>query len=435
MDLVYLIEPFREKIGDIQNSVTELELLGHKVIHCLTDLPVSFISIYVGLGSALEPRELAGISHFIEHTVFKGTSSLQVGDIAKLVNEHGGYINAYTSFDHTAYYIVGPSENLSTFTQVLYDMVFRPAFIPSEVEREREVILEEIRSSEDEPLSFLFKRAMLEAFKEHPFGKPILGWEDTLKSISRELLIRYWSLYYTSQNTFTVIVDHREPAELLKTIKPHISETLKDRLTGFNFRDYRQRLERLRKLAYKIFEELDSAEPSVYRGNLNRAYFISIFKGEEILSEKHPVQEIMVNYLSAGKSSPLYLTFKERLKLVESIDLEEFRIGRLSLISLSAITETDKLSDLRAELRKFFRSKDELINQEDYERTMILTLYDLLSGFESVESVGRLVAEFQLLGDYRLLSEELSKLASVSLDKLRTSSILEPQLEVMYINE
>ena len=423
-DIVDLLKGLGER-------VTELNIDGHKVLHYRSDLPITFLAVFVALGAALEDRSIAGISHFIEHTVFKGSERFGVGEFAKRVNEVGGYINAYTSFDHTSYYVIAPSDAIEDLIDVVYEMVFNPVFPEDEVEREREVILEEIRSSDDDPISFAFKRLLEETFPNTNLGKPILGYFDTVKGISREQLVETWRRYYTPINTITVISDPREPEEIREKLSKKLAQVYnKVGLSGDlpSLRSYFKLIKGFGSIARVHGKEIQ------LRGDVNKVYYLKSFVGVDVLSELHAAQEILIDELSSGRSSKLYTRFKEELKLADSIELEEFRVGTMSILTLTAVTDEDKVGKLREELAAFFDDLGSTLTSQDFSKAKAMTMYDIVAGLESNESIGRFLAEFALLGNYRLAFDKLLRLVDVSYDALKGFKGFEGCVEVIYSN-
>ena len=128
------------------------------------------VNLCVKVGSTYESEKEAGITHLIEHMIFKGTETRKPDEIVGAIEDLGGYMNAFTSYDYTCYYVVGPSEIASTALDVLSDVVFHPLFDPDELEREKQVVLEEMRMRLDEPSIVLFEEL---AKKFFPSQQPL----------------------------------------------------------------------------------------------------------------------------------------------------------------------------------------------------------------------------------------------------------------------
>ena len=147
--------------------------------------PVASLQIWAKVGSADEGPGEEGLAHFHEHMLFKGTERRGVGDVAGEIEGAGGRVNAYTTFDVTVYYATLPSDALDVGVDVLVDAVRHSTFDPAEVKREVEVVLEEIRRSEDAPDHVLSDLAFANAYRAHAYGRPILGSAENVASFDR----------------------------------------------------------------------------------------------------------------------------------------------------------------------------------------------------------------------------------------------------------
>ena len=148
------------------------------------------LGFWIETGSRDEFPANNGISHFIEHMVFKGTKKRNVKEIAQSIESVGGYLNAFTSKEHTCYYARVLDEHLELATDVLSDMVFQPTFPEKELEKERNVILEELKQAEDDPDDIIqdyFEKAI---FKTNPLGMPVIGTAKSISSFKRKDLIQ-----------------------------------------------------------------------------------------------------------------------------------------------------------------------------------------------------------------------------------------------------
>src|ERR1700679_876355 len=148
------------------------------------------VQVWVRTGSIHEGGQLgAGLSHYLEHMLFKGTERRAGREISATVQAHGGYINAYTTFDHTVYYIDLPSEHAGVALDILADAVLHSTLPADEVIKEKEVILREIAMVRDEPDGRLWESLFAPAFREHPFRHPIIGHRDVFAAVGRDSLV------------------------------------------------------------------------------------------------------------------------------------------------------------------------------------------------------------------------------------------------------
>ena len=158
------------------------------------------IGLWLTRGSRHEPADLGGIAHFVEHMLFKGTETRSAQDIAQAIDSVGGQFDAFTSKEYAGYYIKVLDEHVPVAIDLLADVVLRPALALDDIEREKKVILEEIKMVEDTP-DDLVHEIFTEAFWEgHPLGRPILGWPETVSAFNRQVLRRYFDAAYVAEN-------------------------------------------------------------------------------------------------------------------------------------------------------------------------------------------------------------------------------------------
>ncbi|HEX9576278.1 MAG TPA: pitrilysin family protein [Myxococcales bacterium] len=188
--------------------------------------PVAAIQVWVKVGSADELPDQAGLAHLHEHMLFKGTRRRGPGEIARSIEAAGGEINAWTSFDQTVYHVVIASQFFAQGMDVLADAVTSAAFDPDELRREIEVVCEEIKRSQDSPTRKLSRELFAASFARHPYGKPVIGTEESVRSFTREGILRFYRRWYKPENTVVVVVgdvrerEARELAEKLFVFPP-----------------------------------------------------------------------------------------------------------------------------------------------------------------------------------------------------------------------
>lgn len=176
------------------------------------------IGVFVGAGVVKETAEQAGISHFIEHMVFKGTQNRSSFDIVNEIDSIGAQINAFTAKEYTCFHTVSIDTNAQKCADVLSDMYFNPKFDALELEKERRVVLEEINESQDTPDDLCMEKLMCTFFDGCALEKPILGNKETLSSMTSETLKAYHDKHYVPQNTVIAIagnISEKDAVELV----------------------------------------------------------------------------------------------------------------------------------------------------------------------------------------------------------------------------
>jgi predicted Zn-dependent peptidase len=164
------------------------------------------IGVWLARGSRHEPVEQSGIAHFVEHMLFKGTATRSAEDIAQTIDSIGGQMDAFTAKEYASYYIKVLDEHLPLAVDVLADIVMRPAFAPEDLEREKKVVLEEIKMVEDTPDDLVHELFTEHFWRDHPLGRPILGTPESVGAFTVEGLRRYFTEAYSAPNLIVAAV-------------------------------------------------------------------------------------------------------------------------------------------------------------------------------------------------------------------------------------
>jgi len=164
------------------------------------------IGVWLARGSRHEPQEQGGIAHFVEHMLFKGTGTRSAEDIAQAIDSIGGQMDAFTAKEYASYYIKVLDEHLPFALDVLSDIVMNPRFSADDIEREKKVVLEEIKMVEDTPDDLVHELFTESFWADHPLGRPILGTKETVESLNAESLRRYFRTTYTAPNLIIAAV-------------------------------------------------------------------------------------------------------------------------------------------------------------------------------------------------------------------------------------
>ncbi|MFT3990905.1 MAG: pitrilysin family protein [Luteolibacter sp.] len=181
--------------------------------------PVVSAQIWVGTGSVHEDRHLgAGLSHFLEHMVFKGTRDFDAEELASAVQGAGGHWNAYTTFDRTVYYIDGPAKSLPVFLKVLTGLVFYPSLPAGEFEREKDVIRREIDMGLDDPDNVAMRLMLSTAYQADARRFPVIGHRHLFDQLRHEDMLAYHQSRYTPERCFAVISGDFDAEEIRKTV-------------------------------------------------------------------------------------------------------------------------------------------------------------------------------------------------------------------------
>ena len=267
--------------------------------------PVVSMQAWCKAGSIHEGEWLgAGMSHFLEHMLFKGTPNRDASEIAQCVQREGGYINAYTSFDRTVYWIDVPSSGTDACLDVLCDVVGFAELPEDEFKSESDVIRREIAMGEDNPEQVLSKALFQTAYLAHPCRYPVIGHLDLFNQLSRDDLYGYYREKYSPDNLFIVVAGDVDTGKIVESIEAQLGGLERRRRSPIVLPEEPRQL--------GIREESVSFPTDLHRSRL----------GWQVPSGDHPdvpALDLMGAILGSGKSSRLYQKVRESLQLVHSV--------------------------------------------------------------------------------------------------------------------
>jgi len=300
------------------------------------------VQVWVKTGSIHEGRSMAaGLSHFLEHMLFKGTENREGREISETVQAAGGYINAYTTFDRTVYYIDIPSENVEVALEVLSDAVFRSTLPAEEVAKERDVILREIDMGEDDPDHKLSRALFETSFREHPYRYPVIGYKELFSKVSRDDLLEYYGERYIPNNAAVIVTGDFETPVMRSQVEKYFG--------GF---------ERRTLMAESIPQEpaqLAAREMHLYEDVQISRVGIG-FESPGLTHPDTPIMDALSLILGNGRSSVLTRYLREELKLVHAVDASNWTPGSVGVFYLALVCDPEKRDDAIAALRKRIES-------------------------------------------------------------------------------
>ena len=203
---------------DLMTMPNGLRVIGERIPHFRS----ASVGLWVGTGSQHETPSEAGLSHFLEHMVFKGTEKRTARQIAEEMDAVGGQLNAFTSKECTCFYAKTVDEHLPLAMDVVCDLAVHPSFDAKEMEKEKGVVLEEISMSEDTPEDLVHELLMLAYYGDQPIARPILGTEERISGYARQDLVNYWSARYRPQNAVFAIAGNYDWARVQELLEQHL---------------------------------------------------------------------------------------------------------------------------------------------------------------------------------------------------------------------
>jgi len=348
---------------------------GHTVvIKEIHSNPIVTVDTWINTGSLNENPQNNGVSHFLEHLMFKGTKNYKTGEIDKILESKGGRFNAATSKDFTHFYITIPSKDTETAIKLNADMLLNATFPDAELNKERKVVQEEIRRSEDSPDSKLFDNLISMIFKTHPYRYTTLGPASNIEKMPRKKILEYYRYYYAPSNMTTVVVGDVDTKKTLCMLEENYKAEVANKIVLPKFK-----------------REISSLKPQIKiaRDKVNFGYLFMGFKGVTIndIKESYALN-IAASILGDGKSSRLYQTLKEKLNLVSSIDAGHYTLRDDSILYISADFSPSKYNQVKDiiqnELKKLGETK---ISDEELNRAKTRTERAFVYENESIEEI------------------------------------------------
>ncbi len=193
-------------------------------------VPLVNVTVVVKSGSVYESDSTLGMTHFLEHLCFDGTRNRTRQQIRDRFDELGTYFNAFTREDFTAYIITAPTEYVDEAIEIQADMILNSNLPPKEFEKEKNVVIQEMHKDRANPQSVadeIFKKVV---FEGTPYSEPVLGYEETIKNVKRETVLRYYHTYYRPDNMIAVVIGDVNPKEIIKTLESAYGSGVKSKL-------------------------------------------------------------------------------------------------------------------------------------------------------------------------------------------------------------
>jgi len=394
-----------EELRNIQREVfaNGLTVLTERMDHIRS---VS-MGIWVNSGSRHEEPHVNGITHFVEHMVFKGTSNRTAEQIARQVDSIGGNMDAFTGKETICFNIKVLDEHLPIAVDVLSDMVLHPIFDVKEIARERGVILEEIKMDEDNPDYLVHEIFTQNFFKDHPLGKPILGTKETVRRFDQPAILAYYGGKFSPGNMIISAagnVDHHEFVELL-----------------------RQRFEKLPKGTNGWHETPPKINSRIILRNKKALEQVQICVGVPSYSISHDrryVMYVLNTLLGGGMSSRLFQNIREKQGLVYSIfsELNPFRdTGMLSVYAGTSRESAPKV--VRSVVGELRQLKETPVPEEELKRAKDQLKGSLMLSLESSTARMSNLARQEMYYDHFVSMDEIiERIQSVTQEDLLRSA-------------
>jgi predicted Zn-dependent peptidase len=349
------------------------------------------IGVWIKTGSRYEESEFNGISHFIEHMLFKGTRSRSAEEIARQVDSIGGNMDAFTAKECISFDIKVLDEHVPLSLDILSDLVLNPVFSTGDISRERGVILEEIKMDEDNPDYLVHEIFTQNFWKDHPLGKPILGTKETVRRFEQDILQRYWSRFFIPNNMIISAAGNLKHEEFVQLVARRFSD-LPQGKNGFH-------------------QAPPKIHPRIVMRNKKALEQVQICVGvpsHSISHEQRYSSFILSTLLGGGMSSRLFQNIRERQGLAYAIysELNPYRdTGCLSVYAGTSRETAPKV--VQSIVAEFAKLKTEAVPDEELRRAKDQLKGSLMLSLESSMSRMSNLARQEMYFDRFLSQNEI----------------------------
>lgn len=361
------------------------------------------IGIWVLSGSRHETRENNGISHFIEHMFFKGTKSRTAQEIAEAFDSIGGQINAFTSKEYTCYYARILDNHKEDALKILADMFFNSLYEEKEMNRERKVVMEEIKMYEDTPDDIVHDLLAKAVYGEHPLGFPILGTESHLQSFTKETIVNHMEKRYHPENVVISVAGHFDEQFI---------QLVDDLFGHFEKKGINNQMDTPSFLANHIRKDKDTEQAHLTLG----------FNGLSVHDDSLYSMIVLNNVLGGSMSSRLFQEVREKRGLAYSVYSYHTSFLDNGLLTIYAGTGNEQLPLLKETI---FQTIDELIENGITEKELRNSKEQLkgniVLGLESTNSrMSRNGRNELILGKHRTMDEMIQMIDQVTLESIQS---------------
>ncbi len=362
------------------------------------------VGVWLKTGSRSETKELNGVTHFVEHLLFKGTTKRSAEDIAKEIDSIGGYLDAFTGKETTCYNAKILDEHLPLAIDILSDLVLNPRFDPQEMERERAVILEEIKMVEDTPDDLVYEIFTQNLWKNQPLGRPILGTAETINQLNREKVVNFFHTFYRPSELIVAAagnVDHEYIVDLLAKTFSH----LEDHSNGHNIET----------------AHLHSHISTRTKKELEQVHICLGVPATSLIHKDRFIFYVLNTILGAGMSSRLFQKIREKQGLAYAIfsGMNSYRdTGCLSVYAGTSLENFNLL--ISSVMQEFHELKYKPVPLEELCRAKEHLKGSLLLGLESTSSrMSNLARQELYFGKYSSPEEMIFNLEQVTTDDVQ----------------
>jgi len=373
---------------------------GITVLYEPRPLPIVALSITNKFGASFEESKIKGIAHVIEHLVFTGTRTRTHEDISREIEKKGGILNAFTSHDMTSFWFKLPSEHVFTGLDILTDMLNNPTFPKEKFEKEKKVILEEIKMYHDIPQKHVLDQIEANLF-DKPFGESVIGSEKTVSSLERDFVADYFKKVYNPSNYIVSIVGNADFEKICNYLEKNFTPT--------NHKVSPIPIKKINK------ETVES------RQGIDQAHFVFAIHAPMADEKSHTALEVLDAYLANGMSSRLFLEIREKRGLAYAVKSNLDTEKNYSYYAIYVGTTKSALPEVKKIILEEFENIQKMTEKDLQEAKERVLGLNKISKEESTNVITNLML-YELTTKAEDYYKQEEKIKAVTLDEVKQFS-------------
>ena len=366
------------------------------------------VALWVDVGSRYETAEQHGLAHFVEHMMFKGTEKRTALQIAEEFDAIGGHLNAFTSREHTVYHAKVLKEHLELGMDIIADIAFHATIEPSELERERGVVLQEIAQAEDDPDDLVFDFAQDKAFPGHPLGRRILGSVENIKRFTRADMQGYLKQHYYPENMVLSVAGNIDHKQVLKLAEKYFKGDQKQGSSVHLAGEY-------------------AGGENIIKRDLEQLHLVLSFKAVSFRHADYYTLQVLSTILGGGMSSRLFQEVREKRGLCYAIQPYLSCYAETGIFSIYSGTAADKADELLSVVAEQLRDLTHNVTAEELSRAKAQLKSGLFMEREScaaqAEELGRQVLCYQRPVPTSEMVNNIDRVSAADIKRLTTEII------------
>jgi len=382
---------------------------GLRLVTCpMSEMRSITIGIWVGVGGRHEEDALSGVSHFLEHMLFKGTQKRTAAQISQAIEGVGGSMNAFTAEESTCFYVKVMSDHFNQAIDVLADMFHSPSFLPKDIDRERRVILEEFRMNIDQPSHYVFDLLRNVMWPRHPLGRMLIGTEKTISNIQRKNLIDFKERNYTAENIVVAIAGRMDEKKVIDLVRKKFLFLQKSGFPGY----------------LRVKDEQKTSQGEILHKKTEQTHFCI---GVRALERDHPDRfalRVLNAILGENMSSRLFQEIREKLGLSYDINSSVERFSDTGVLIVSGGVDIRHLPQaIEKTLKELEKIKKKMVPKRELEMAKEYCVGQMSLAVEKTSSQMVYIGESELSsGEILSIDEMIRRVRKVTAEDIQRVS-------------